>query len=148
MLGDRILVAPVITQGALDRMVTLPAGNWLPLFGGAPVNGMFDAPAPLTEIPAYVPEGTLLVLDGEAWLYPGTAADPARARWDSNQWTWSGRPLGAAPPATATWNGQPVTPDAQGMFDVTGDGMLVLDGGGTLTIARGLPQAQVSVRAY
>jgi sulfoquinovosidase len=148
MLGDRILVAPVIAQGALDRMVTLPAGNWMPLFGGAPVSGTFDAPAQLTEIPAYVPEGTLLVLDGEAWLYPGAATDPGRASWDSNQWTWSGRPLGAAPPASATWNGQAVTLSAQGTFDVTGDGTLVLDGGGTLTIARGLPQAHVSVRAY
>lgn len=155
MLGDRILVAPVITQGALDRMVQLPAGNWLPLLGGAPLGGTFDATAPLTEIPAYVPEGSLLVLDPdgvvggddrEAWLYPGTAADPGRASWDS-QWTWTGRPLGAGAPASALWNGQPATVN-QGTVVVTGDGTLTLDGGGTLTITRGLPAAQVTVRVY
>ena len=155
LLGDRILVAPVITQGALDRMVTLPAGNWLPLLGGAAVSGTVDAQVPLTEIPAFVPEGSLLVLypdgvtsgdDREAWLYPGTAADPARASWPGT-WTWSGRPLGAGAPASATWNGQPVAL-AQGTVTVTGDGTLVLDGGGTLTIARGLPAAHVTVRVY
>jgi alpha-glucosidase (family GH31 glycosyl hydrolase) len=160
MLGDRILVAPVIAQGALDRMVTLPSGNWLPLLGGAAVSGTFDAPTPLTEIPAFVPEGSLLVLypdgiasvltpigdDREVWLYPGTASDPSRASWQS-QWTWSGRPLGAGAPASAMWNGQPVA-ITQGVVTVTGDGTLTLDGGGTLTITRGLPAAHVTVRVY
>ena len=180
LLGDRILVAPVLTQGATDRMVTLPTGNWLPLLGGAVATGTVDAPAPTTEIPAFVPEGSLLVLypdgvdsvlaapalpsatttgdDREVWLYAGTATDAARAAWndtagttDAPQWTWAGRALGAAPPASATFNGQPVTVTAQAGYatlQVTGDGTLALDGGGTLTIARGLPNAHVTVRVY
>lgn len=183
LLGDRILVAPVLTQGATDRMVTLPAGNWLPLLGGAPATGMIDAPAAMTEIPAFVPEGSLLVLypdgidtvlaapalptaktlaaaggDREVWLYSGTATDPARAAWndtagttDAPQWTWQGRPLGAALPATATFNGAAVAVTAHtgyATIELTGDGTLSLDGGGTLTIARGLPNAHVSVRIY
>ena len=187
LLGDRILVAPVITQGATDRMVTLPAGHWLPLLGGAAATGMIDAPAPTTEIPAFVPEGSLLVLypdgvdtvldapgsaatrtlaqagdDREVWLYPGTAPDATRAQWNDRagttgtpQWAWQGRPLDAALPTTATFNGQPVTVShevgTQATFatvDVSGDGTLTFDTGGTLTIARGLPNAHVHVRLY
>lgn len=169
MLGDRILVAPVITQGATDRMVTLPTGNWLPLFGGTAVSGTIDVPAPTTEIPAFVPEGSLLVLypdgvqgtfdaDREVWLWPGTAADPARAGWHDTQgvtgaaqWTWHGRALGAGLPVSATWNGQAATVTPHGSYatiDVTGDGTLELAGGGTLVIARGAGNAQVTVRVY
>lgn len=96
LLGDRILVAPVQEQGATSRAVHLPAGTWYPLFGGAAASGELVADAPLAEIPAYVPAGAMLVLypdgvatvlgapvlDREVWLYPGTATDPAHARWD------------------------------------------------------------------
>lgn len=181
LLGDRILVAPVVTGGASSRTLMLPAGRWYPLLGGAAVDGgERTAFAPVTEIPAFVPEGALLVLypdgvdtplpapqlpsattlddvgnDREVWLYPGTAADPAHAAWndangaaDAAQWTWSGRPAVAGPPTSATFGGAavPVNPIPGGVeIVVTGDGVLELGGGGTLTIARGLASAQVRV---
>jgi hypothetical protein len=149
--------------------VQIPAGRWYPLLSGAAVNaGTITAQAPMTEIPVYIPEGALLVLypDGvdtprpapqlptatiagdarEVWLYSGTAADPAHAKWnDQNgtagvaQWTWTGRPAGAAP-ASATFNGAPVTLTPGGEWTavtITGDGTLAFAGGGTLTVQRG-----------
>ena len=174
LLGDRLLVAPVQAQGVASRIVHLPAGTWYPLLTGASIAGGADvaAPAARTEIPVFVPEGSLLVLfpDGvdtvlpapsnpsavvasatggprEVWLYPGTAADPARARWNdadgpagAAQWTWIGRATTAAPPTSATFNGAPVpvtTSAGWSAVTVPGNGTLVFDTGGSLVIARG-----------
>lgn len=169
LLGDRLLVAPIQQAGATSREVTLPAGRWFPLLTGPAVQGgTFTATAARTEIPVYVPEGSLLVLypDGvdtplpapalgtavvagtarEVWLYGGTAANPQHARWNDRDgavgapnWTWSGRTATTAP-TTATFNGSPVTVTSDPQWSVVtvpGDGTLVFDGGGTLTIARG-----------
>ncbi len=107
LLGDRMLVAPIQVKGAVSRPITLPAGRWYPLLAGPPVMGGDSiATATVSEIPVYVPEGTLLVLfpdgvdtplpapglpsavtvdeiggDRDVWLYPGTAAIPAHATW-------------------------------------------------------------------
>ncbi len=170
LLGDRLLVAPVQVQGATSRSVTLPAGRWYPLLTGAAVQGgEITATAARTEIPVYVPEGAMLVLypDGvdtplpapalgtavvagtarEVWVYGGTAANPQHARWNDQDgpigaanWTWSGRPASAGAPASATFNGAPVTVTSDSQWSavtVSGDGSLVFDGGGTLAIARG-----------
>jgi sulfoquinovosidase len=107
LLGDRILVAPIVGEGLSSRTVQLPAGEWYPMFGGAPTSGgEVTAFASRSEIPAFVPAGSILVLypDGvdtvlaapslasattlaetndarEVWLYSGTAVNPAHARW-------------------------------------------------------------------
>ncbi len=175
LLADRILVAPVQAQGVTSREVTLPAGDWYPLLGGARVSGTFTADAPLGEIPAFVPAGALLVLypdgvdtvldapasgttvtassigdDREVWLYPGTPVDPAHASWNDDG--------GVVGTAQWTWTGRPEgPPPATATFNdapvtvtgdtvtVVGDGTLEI-GGGTLTIARGKPAATVTVR--
>jgi len=180
LLGDRILVAPVVTQGATSRQVMLPPGRWYPLLGGAAIEGGrgVTIEAPPTEIPALVPEGALLVLypdgvetlldaplspgaltgsevadDREVWLWPGEPSGAAGIWHDEDgpageaMWRWSGR--GAGAPASATWNGEPVeltSEEGAVWLEVTGDGVLELEGGGTLTIERGLPEARVRVR--
>ncbi len=154
LLGDRILVAPIVVEGATSREVKLPAGMWLPLLGGAPVSGTLMATAPRTEIPAFVPEGAMLALypdgvttvlpapndDREVWLYRGAAKSPAHAMQAG--YTWKG---GTGAATSGTFNGTPVTL-AAGTVTVTGDGMLVLDDGGTLAIARGKPAARTFVK--
>jgi alpha-D-xyloside xylohydrolase len=60
MLGDDLLVAPVITEGAREREVYLPAGaQWRDAWTGEPLAGgqRRTAPAPLETIPVYVREG-------------------------------------------------------------------------------------------
>jgi len=163
MLGDRILVAPVESQGAVSRSVTLPTGTWYPLFGGAPQTGTIAVDAAMTEIPAFVPEGTLLVLypDGvdtvlaapalpaattlaeiggsrEVWLYPGTPATPARAAWHDT--------AGVTAPPQWTWTGRSGgSLPASATFDgspvtVTahaGYATVAITGDGTLALAGG-----------
>jgi alpha-glucosidase len=164
LLGDRILVAPIEVQGATSRSVELPAStSWYPLFGGdAVAGGTITASAAMTDIPVYVPAGTLLVLYAatvetvlpapalpatgtltsarEVWLYPGDAVDPARATWHdtlgpattSPQWTWSGRPAGAGVPTTALFAGAAVA------VATTADyATIVVTGDGALTLGGG-----------
>ena len=124
LLGDRILVAPIVTKGATSREVSLPAGRWYPLFGGAPVDGgTVTATATTAEIPAYVPEGAILVLfpdgidttlptpgqpslttsdeiggDREVLLFSGPASKSDVTTWNDDD--------GAAGPAQWTWSGR------------------------------------------
>jgi alpha-glucosidase (family GH31 glycosyl hydrolase) len=176
MLGDRILVAPVVRQGATERTVHVPPGTWYPLLGGAAVAGAQDVAiaAPIAELPALVPEGTLLVLypdgvdtvldapaaptavtaaeigdDREAWLWRGTGAHGAWMEPGGRAWAWTGRDPALPAPAAATWNGAPVPVDAtsgEPVVIVDGDGTLVYEGGGELTITGGAAQARTTVR--
>ncbi len=83
-LGDDLLVAPVLEQGAASRTVFLPAAGWWPLFGDAPIEGAggdadtveVEVDAPPTEIPVFVRPGTALPLLAEPVdSFYGAAAD-------------------------------------------------------------------------
>ena len=63
LLGDYLLVAPVITEDATEREVYLPAGaGWRDAWTGALLSGgqRLTAPAPLSLIPVYVRDGGTL----------------------------------------------------------------------------------------
>jgi sulfoquinovosidase len=162
LLGDRILVAPVLTEAVTSRTLRLPAGTWYPLLSGPPVEGgEVTAQAAKTDIPAFVPAGSILVLypDGidtvlpspalttathpssarEVWLYSGVATNPAHAAWSNADgpgsatpdWTWSGRTAGALP-TTAMFNAKPVTLNVGAEW-----ASVTVSGNGTLTYAGG-----------
>jgi alpha-D-xyloside xylohydrolase len=60
LLGDDLLIAPVVVEGATERRVYLPAGaRWLDAWTGDPVPGgqWITASAPLERIPVYLREG-------------------------------------------------------------------------------------------
>ncbi len=104
LLGDRILVAPVMTAGATGRPVQLPKGTWMPLLGGPAVTaGSVPAmvAASKTEIPAFVPQGALLVLfpDGVETVLPAPASattkTSASVGADREVWLWAGEASGA-----------------------------------------------------
>jgi len=69
MLGDRILVAPVMTPGVFARAVYLPKGIWYDYYTGKRfVGGKYIlADAPLDTIPLYVKAGSVI---------PVSAGDP------------------------------------------------------------------------
>lgn len=77
LLGDDVLVAPVVQQGVTERQVYLPAGaTWLDAWTGEPAAGgqWVTAPAPLHLIPVYLREGGQLAPFGQPGPASGTVA--------------------------------------------------------------------------
>lgn len=75
LLGDDLLVAPVVTEGATERAVYLPDGAaWRDAWTGAMLPGgqWLTAPAPLETIPVYVRDGGRLVPFGGLDRFGGT----------------------------------------------------------------------------
>lgn len=64
VLGDELLAAPVVDDGARTRTVTLPPGPWVSWWDGSVLTGpgTVDVPAPLEQVPLFVAQGALLVL--------------------------------------------------------------------------------------
>jgi alpha-D-xyloside xylohydrolase len=62
MLGDKILVAPVIVQGAESRSLYLPQGTWVNYWSGEIMDGgrQVTVAAPLEQIPIMVRSGSIL----------------------------------------------------------------------------------------
>jgi alpha-glucosidase (family GH31 glycosyl hydrolase) len=171
-LGDRILVAPVVRAGAASRAVQLPPGTWYPLLGGAGLAGDREVTidAGLTEIPALVPEGSILVLfpdgvdtvvdapasaatvtaddigpDRDVWLYPGASGPTSTWTEGARQLVWAPRDGTLPAPTAATWDGVS-TPISGGVVTVTGNGTLAYAGGGELVVTGGDPAAQLAIR--
>lgn len=112
--GPALWVAPVLEQGARERRVYLPRGEWLDFWTGEPAVGGHDAitPAPLDRIPIWVRRGSLIVtypsehvaaglgdppeserpLEARLWGRPATGrakarlADGTAIRWESGRW--------------------------------------------------------------
>jgi sulfoquinovosidase len=164
LLGDRLLVAPIVQEGATSRTVQLPPGTWYPLAGGAAVEGSITADAPVQEIPVFVPAGTLLALlpegvqtlieaddagsDRELWLWPGGRG--ALDEVGGTAYDWDATELDGAVTST-TWNDAdvPVQTDATGAFvDVTGGGTLVVNGGAATLIAPGGAARALRIRFF
>jgi sulfoquinovosidase len=164
LLGDGVLVAPVMTMGATDRTVYLPAGRWYPWAGGPALAGAtsVDAPAAVTEIPVFAAAGTVVPSfpDGVMTLVRGSAAVPdASLVGDSRivyaflgadgAFTETGGlayTLASQPAATGTlaasWNGQALaacdTANTAPCVATTADGLTAhVTGPGTLGISSG-----------
>ncbi len=62
LLGENILVSPVVTQGAVEKLVYLPAGEWYDFWTGERHVGpcSFVRSAPLDTVPMFVKSGTIL----------------------------------------------------------------------------------------
>ena len=62
LVGDRILVAPVVNQGMTKRMVYLPAGEWYDYWTGEKLTGesWIIRDAPMDVCPIYVKAGSVI----------------------------------------------------------------------------------------
>jgi alpha-glucosidase (family GH31 glycosyl hydrolase) len=80
MIGDGVLLAPVMTKDATSRAVYLPKGRWYPWAAGAAVDGAATtmASAPVAEIPVFARAGAIVPMypDGVMTLVHGSAAVP------------------------------------------------------------------------
>jgi alpha-glucosidase len=65
LLGDALLVAPVLAEGVRERTVRLPAGRWYDRRTGAPHDGPghVTVPAPLDSTPVLVRAGAVLPVE-------------------------------------------------------------------------------------
>ncbi len=83
MLGRDLLVAPVLDEGAQQRRLYLPVGDWYALWSGERLSGgrWIEVDAPLERIPIYVRAGAVLSLHlgapGELGSDVGNALEPA-----------------------------------------------------------------------
>ncbi len=147
LLGPSLLVAPVLTEGATSRDVYLPPGRWMPLLGGsAPVDGAttIHADAPITEIPLYVPPGTVIdLLADDVESLTGVIPDPAEK--------WIYLMSEPATGVTLNWNGATLPACGAppcGQIDVAGRAATAqLSGGGTLSFGESMWTLPAAVTA-
>jgi alpha-glucosidase len=62
LLGDAVLVAPVLQEGAVDRSLYLPAGQWYDFWSNELLDGEehITVPAPLERLPLFIRAGAAL----------------------------------------------------------------------------------------
>lgn len=87
MVGDEVLVAPVLTEGARSRSVWLPAGEWVDFWTGQRHDGGgdVDVGAPLGRLPMFVRAGAVVA------RYPGDVTSLTDAPGDPRAVTPDGR---------------------------------------------------------
>jgi alpha-glucosidase len=78
LVGDTLLVAPVLEEGATSRSVLLPPGEWFAWDSGLLFQGSqrVSFPCGLDTIPVFVRAGTVLPLAGAAQHSDGIADQP------------------------------------------------------------------------
>lgn len=60
LVGDHLLVAPVVTRGQREREVVFPAGRWFGWWDGAEHDGTETVAAPLETLPLFVRAGGIV----------------------------------------------------------------------------------------
>jgi alpha-glucosidase len=65
LLGDAILVCPILEEGATSRSLTLPKGHWYDFWDDTLLEGakQIDLEAPLERIPLLIRAGTILPME-------------------------------------------------------------------------------------
>ena len=79
--GPALWVAPVLDEGAREREVVLPHGDWIETWSGAHVRGGREVvvPAPRSTIPVWVRRGSIVVTYPAAHVAAGLGDTPERA---------------------------------------------------------------------
>jgi alpha-glucosidase (family GH31 glycosyl hydrolase) len=75
LFGGDILVAPVVNEGATERVMYLPVGNWVDFWTDTGYTGpcSLTVPAPLDTLPLFIRQGAILPLGPEmqySWEHP------------------------------------------------------------------------------
>jgi alpha-glucosidase (family GH31 glycosyl hydrolase) len=80
--GPALWVAPVLEQGATERRVELPRGEWIDFWTYARVSGGCEvmAPAPLERIPVWVRNGAIVVTYPAEHVASGLGDTPEQQR--------------------------------------------------------------------
>jgi alpha-glucosidase (family GH31 glycosyl hydrolase) len=80
--GPALWVAPVLDEGAREREVALPRGNWIETWSGQRVRGGGEVivPAPLDRIPVWVREDSIVITHPPAHVASGLGDVPPSGR--------------------------------------------------------------------
>jgi hypothetical protein len=176
LLGDRIAVAPIVAAGTTERSYQLPAGTWYGLLDGRPVisdgASPLTATAAMTEIPAFVPDCSLLVMyppeldsvvaagpgivdladvadDREIWMYPCIGLPGRVSILSEPNGLGYVRSGGTLTSSDATWNGSSVSftiSDGWAVAQVSGSGRLVAGGAELLRAQGGRNDRRLTLR--
>jgi alpha-glucosidase (family GH31 glycosyl hydrolase) len=95
--GPALWVAPVLDDGAREREVVLPRGNWIETWSGSLVRGGTEVvvPAPLDRIPVWVRDGSIVVTHPTSHVARGLGDTPEADR-PLEATLWGTPPLGRA----------------------------------------------------
>ena len=95
--GPALWVAPVLDDGAREREVALPRGEWIETWSGRLVRGGHEvlAPAPLHTIPVWVRRGSIVVTYPAEHVARGLG-DTAESERPLEATLWGEPPLGQA----------------------------------------------------
>lgn len=63
LLGDRLLICPILQEQARSRQATLPKGLWYHFWDDAVLEGQVTLDAPLEQIPVLVKAGSILPME-------------------------------------------------------------------------------------
>jgi alpha-glucosidase len=82
MVGDSLLVAPIVRPGLTGRLVYLPEGNWFDFWTGRQLKGgdMIRVEAPLDKVPLFVRAGSIIPMGPEMNYVGQKPADPLTFR--------------------------------------------------------------------
>lgn len=83
LLGDRLLIAPVLQENAASRIVHLPHGEWVDYWGGRVHQGgqSIEVPVNLETIPVFVRAGSILPEKEGEVLHLGIYAPGKNEPW-------------------------------------------------------------------
>lgn len=131
LLGDRVLVAPVLDSGATSRQVYFPAGNWYDFSSGAlTASGptLVTVSAPLDFLPIFVKEGTILPLYNQPNIETLVKSVPGVHDFEYADSTMEVRFYGCGEDQIQLWDGSIIN-----MHYYSGDSAASFSGGPTRT---------------
>ncbi len=115
LIGDRLLVAPVIERGAREREVYFPPGEWVHWWSGRKYSGPGRevVPAPLGEVPLFLEAGKMLPLFDGPIDTLAKEDDPEIRGWDEANSSIQVRGYGIEKDEFTLWDGTVLTYDAE-----------------------------------
>ncbi|MEM3861319.1 MAG: glycoside hydrolase family 31 protein [Thermoplasmatales archaeon] len=65
LVGDKILVAPILAPGQTTKIIKLPKGEWIDFWSESKANGIVEIKVSKEKIPVYVRSGSIIPMQGE-----------------------------------------------------------------------------------
>lgn len=127
LLGDRVMVAPILDSGAVNRTVYFPAGTWYDFWAGtiaATGPTTISISAPLNHLPIFIKEGSILPLFNQNHIETLVKNVPVVNDFEYADSTMELRFYGCGANALQLWDSTDIE-----MHHYTGDSLSTISGG-------------------